>query len=62
MSRPEAKVKFVNTLLSPNQVAELEQIKQHYAIQSNSDLLRFLIRKEARQLELAPQTRLPEVQ
>ena len=43
-------VKLVGTHLSPDQLAELDQIRIYYGIERNSDLLRFLIREEARRI------------
>ncbi len=40
--------KFVNTQLTGEQLADFERVKAHHGIATNSDVIRFLIRKEAR--------------
>lgn len=43
--------KFVNTLLSEQQLADFEGIKSYHGITNSSEMVRFLIRKEARQIQ-----------
>ena len=47
--------KWTATTLSPEQQVEFEEVKAYHGLQSNSEALRFLIRKESRQIrEAAP--------
>ncbi|MBN1954865.1 MAG: hypothetical protein JW900_07420 [Anaerolineae bacterium] len=41
---------FVNTLLENEELEQFFQVQRHYAIRSNSDVVRFLIRQEARRI------------
>ena len=38
----------INTYLDPQQWAEFETVQRFYGIDTNADVVRFLIRKEAR--------------
>lgn len=42
--------KFVNTFLGAELLADFEEIKEKLGIRSNSDVVRFLIKREARRL------------
>lgn len=42
--------KFVNTFLEGELLTDFEEIKQKLGIRTNSDVVRFLIRREARRL------------
>jgi len=44
--------KWVNTELKGELVQEFELVKRYYGIGSNADVVRFLIRKEIRQIQL----------
>ena len=51
---------FVNTLLSPEQLAELEAIKSWHGLQNRSETIRFLIRHEARRIYTEPTPIIPQ--
>jgi hypothetical protein len=42
--------RFVNTLLNPASLAELETIQSYHGIKTRSDVIRMLIRMEARRI------------
>ncbi len=44
------KSKWVNTELKGDLVQEFEIIKKHYGIGNNADVVRFLVRQEARRI------------
>jgi hypothetical protein len=49
----------VNTYLSVELAEDFVQVKQHYGIDTNADVVRFLIKKEARAIRQLAE-RLPE--
>lgn len=57
MAEPDQKGKFVNTLLSPELLADLALIQRHSAIVNRSDAIRMLIREEARRIKAQEQGR-----
>ena len=42
--------KFVNTLLDTEHLADLQAVQAHHRIQNRSEVIRFLIRMEARRV------------
>jgi len=44
------KRKYLNTLLEGEHLAEFERVKAYHGIKTNSDVVRFLIRQEARRV------------
>jgi len=42
--------KFLNTFLEGQHLAEFERVKAYHGIKTNSDVVRFLIRQEARRV------------
>lgn len=46
----KSETKFLNTLLDGEQIAEFERVKDYHGIKTNSDVVRFLIRQEARRV------------
>lgn len=45
----------VQTYFTDEMAREFVRVKQHYGIGSNADVVRFLIRKEARAIPVSPQ-------
>lgn len=46
----QQKPKFLNTLLDGDHLTEFERVKSYHGIKTNSDVVRFLIRQEARRV------------
>lgn len=46
----QQETKFLNTLLDGDHLAEFERVKDYHGIKTNSDVVRFLIRQEARRV------------
>lgn len=50
MSIDQDEKQYLNTVLSPENVREFQQVKAYLGIATNSDVIRYLIRQEARRI------------
>jgi len=50
MSIDQDEKQYLNTVLSPENVREFQQVKAYLGIATNSDVIRYLIRQEFRRI------------
>jgi hypothetical protein len=53
MSNDQDEKQYLNTVLSPENVREFQQVKAYLGIATNSDVIRYLIRQEFRRIAQA---------
>lgn len=62
MSDEQTDMQWLNTKLSPEQAAEFEAIQDFYGLNTRSDVVRLLIRQEARRIAAAARPLTADVQ